>query len=75
MKAEEFDEKFEADEDLTELMDFSTARRSNRKKQVIELKLPLWMIRQLETEAQKQGISLQAFLENYLHENLTPAKR
>jgi predicted DNA binding CopG/RHH family protein len=74
MKAEEFDEKFEADEDLTELMDFSTARRSNRKKQVIELKLPLWMIRQLETEAQKQGISPQAFLENYLHEHLTPVR-
>jgi len=26
MKAEEFNEKFEAGEDLTELMDFSTAR-------------------------------------------------
>ena len=32
MKAEEFDEKFEAGEDLTELMDFSTARRPNQKK-------------------------------------------
>ncbi|PZV26723.1 MAG: CopG family transcriptional regulator [Snowella sp.] len=63
MKAEEFDEKFEAGEDLTELMDFSTARRLNRKKQVIELKLPIWMIHQLEAEAQKQGISPQAFLE------------
>ena len=74
MKAEEFDKKFEAGEDLTELMDFSTARRPNRKKQVIELKLPLWMIHQLETEAQKQGISPQAFLQNYLHENLTPVR-
>jgi hypothetical protein len=27
MKAEKFDEKFEADEDFTELMDFSKARR------------------------------------------------
>ncbi|MEB3123140.1 MAG: CopG family antitoxin [Snowella sp.] len=74
MKAEEFDKKFEAGEDLTELMDFSTARRLNRKKQVIELKLPIWMIHQLEAEAQKQGISPQAFLENYLHENLTPVR-
>jgi ABC-type phosphate transport system substrate-binding protein len=75
MKAEEFDAKFEAGEDLTALMDFSTARRPNQKKQAIELKLPLWMIHQLEAEAQKQGISPQAFLENYLHENLTPAQR
>ena len=31
-------------------------------------------IRKLEAEAQKQGISPQAFLENYLHENLTPVR-
>lgn len=55
-------------------MNFSTARRLNRKKQVIELKFPIWMIHQLEAEAQKQGISPQAFLENYLHENLTPVR-
>jgi hypothetical protein len=72
MKAEEFDAKFDAGEDLTEFMDFSTARHPNREKQKIELKLPLWMIRQLEIEAQKQGISPQTFLENYLVENLTP---
>jgi hypothetical protein len=30
------------------------------------------MLYQLEAEAQKLGISPQAFLENYLHENLTP---
>jgi predicted DNA binding CopG/RHH family protein len=74
MKAEEFGAKFETGEDLTELMDFSTARRPNPKKQAIELKLSLWMIHQLEAEAQKQGISPQAFLENYLHENLTPVR-
>lgn len=68
IKAEEFD----AGEDLTEFMDFSTARHPNREKQKMELKLPLWMIRQLETEAKKQGISPQTFLENYLVANLTP---
>jgi hypothetical protein len=34
--------------------------------------LPLWMIHQLEAEAQKQGISSQTFLENYLVENFSP---
>ena len=72
MKAEEFDAKFDAGEDLTEFMDFSTARRPNREKQKIELNLPIWMIRQLEAEAHKQGISTQAFLENYLVENFSP---
>jgi hypothetical protein len=72
MKAEEFDRKFDAGEDMSEFFDLSRARHPNREKQKIELKLPLWIIRQLETEAQKQGISPQTFLENYLVENLTP---
>jgi hypothetical protein len=72
MKAEEFDCKFDAGEDMSEFFDLSRARHPNQEKQKIELKLPLWMIRQLETEAQKQGISPQTLLENYLIENLTP---
>jgi predicted DNA binding CopG/RHH family protein len=71
MQAEEFDAKFDAGEDLTEFLDFSTARRLNREKQTIELTLPTWLINQLETEANKQGISTQTFLENYLTQHLT----
>jgi hypothetical protein len=72
MKAEEFDRKFDANEDMSDFFDLSRIRHPNREKQKIELKLPLWMIRQLEAEAQKQGISPQTFLENYLVENLAP---
>ena len=72
MKAEEFDAKFDAGEDVTEFLDFSTARRPNREKQTIELTLPTWLINQLETEANKQGLSAQTFLENYLTQHLTP---
>lgn len=74
MKAEEFDRKFDAGEDMSEFFDLSHARHPNREKEKMELKLPLWIIHQLEAEAQKQGISPQAFLENYLHENLTPVR-
>ena len=56
MKAEEFDRKFDAGEDMSEFFDLSRARHPNREKQKIELKLPLWIIRQLETEAQKQDV-------------------
>lgn len=48
MKAEEFDAKFDAGEDMSEFLDFSTARRPNREKQKIELDLPFWIIRKLE---------------------------
>ncbi|OKH14667.1 type II toxin-antitoxin system BrnA family antitoxin [[Limnothrix rosea] IAM M-220] len=70
MKAEEFDAKFEAGEDMTEFLDFSTARRPNREKKKVELNLPVWIIRKLESEAEKEGISMQVYLENYLAQQL-----
>ncbi|MGB2925022.1 MAG: CopG family transcriptional regulator [Limnothrix sp.] len=71
MKAEEFDAKFEAGEDMTESLDFSTARRPNKEKKKVELNLPIWMIRKLENEAEKQGVSMQTHLENYVTQQLT----
>jgi hypothetical protein len=47
MKAEEFDRKFDAGEDMSEFFDLSHARHPNREKEKMELKLPLWMIHQL----------------------------
>lgn len=70
MKAKEFDQKFDAGEDMSEFFDLSQARRPNREKQKLEISLPLWIIQKLETEAKQQGISTQTFLENYLAQNL-----
>lgn len=72
MKAEEFDRKFDDGEDMSEFFDLSRARRPNREKQKIELDLPLWIIRKLEAEAGKEGVSTQTFLENYLARILAP---
>lgn len=70
MKAKEFDQKFDAGEDMSEFFDLSQARRPNREKQKLEINLPLWIIQKLETEAKQQGISTQTFLENYLAQQL-----
>ncbi|MFM6198730.1 MAG: hypothetical protein ACKPE1_06245, partial [Dolichospermum sp.] len=42
---------------MSEFFDLSHARHPNREQEKMELKLPLWIIHQLEAEAQKQGIS------------------
>lgn len=73
MKAEEFDRRFDAGEDMSEFFDLSKARRPNREKKKVELNLPVWMIRKLENEAEKQGISMQVYLENYLAQQLMTA--
>lgn len=72
MKAEEFDVKFDSGQDVTEFLDFSTARRPNREPKTIELTLPAWRINQLKTEANNQGISAQTFLENDLTQHISP---
>ncbi|MBO1350162.1 MAG: CopG family transcriptional regulator [Hormoscilla sp. GUM202] len=52
MKAQEFDRKFDAGEDISQLLDLSKAKRPRRKQQRIQLDLPTWMIEQLQPSCQ-----------------------
>jgi hypothetical protein len=71
MKAEEFDRRFDAGEDMSEFFDLSKARRPNQEKQKIELHLSITLIRKLEAQAEAEGISLQVYLENHLTQQLS----
>ncbi|MBC6421337.1 MAG: CopG family transcriptional regulator [Hormoscilla sp. SP5CHS1] len=70
MKAQEFDRKFDAGEDISQLLDLSKAKRPRRKQQRIQLDLPTWMIEQLQREANRLGVTPQAIVETYLAERL-----
>lgn len=49
MKAEEFDQKFDHnDEDLIEHLDLSTARRPNQAQKRVNVDFPTWMIESLD---------------------------
>jgi hypothetical protein len=67
---EEFDEDFEAGEDLSEYLDLDNASRPGLKNKKISLQMAEWMLRAVDREAKKLGVSRQAILKMWISENL-----
>ncbi|MCI0501587.1 MAG: CopG family transcriptional regulator [Epsilonproteobacteria bacterium] len=71
MKAKEFDEIFDAnEEDIVQYLDLSTARRPNLEPKRINIDFPTWMIKSLDEEARHIGVSRQAVIKTWLSEKL-----
>jgi biotin operon repressor len=70
MKAQEFDEKFEAGEDLTSELDFSKARRVNQESKRVNIDFPSWVVDGLDKQAKRLGISRQALVKVWIAEKL-----
>jgi hypothetical protein len=66
---EEFDRRFDAGEDVSDYIDWSKARRPNKRRRV-NVDLPEWMIASLDREADHLGISRQAVIKTWLAERL-----
>lgn len=70
MKAKEFDELFDAGVDMSEYVDWSKARRPNLEKKIVNVALPVWMIRALDIEATRLGIARQALIKTVIGQHL-----
>jgi len=55
MKAEEFDKKFDDNEDISAYLDVSKAHRPDQEQKRVNVDFPLWMIHQLDKEAKRLG--------------------
>ena len=64
--AEEFDKKFDDGEDISEYVDWSSARRLNTEVKRINVDMPSWMVEALDMEAERLNISRQAVLKTML---------
>ena len=53
MKAEEFDKKFDAGEDVTKYLDTSRARRPGQEQKRVNVDFPAWMVRLLDKDARR----------------------
>jgi hypothetical protein len=73
MKAEEFDKKFEAGEDLTENLDFSKARRVNQESKRVNIDFPAWVVQDLDKHSKHLGITRQALIKVWIAEKLKEA--
>ena len=73
MKAQEFDEKFESGEDLTNDLDFSKARRVNQESKRVNIDFPTWVVEGLDKQAKRLGITRQALVKVWIAEKLQNA--
>jgi len=70
ISAEEFDRRFEEGEDMTPYLDMATARRPGLEVKRVSVDVPAWMVQAIDRQADKIGVSRQAFIKFTLHEKL-----
>jgi len=70
MKANEFDTKFDAGEDLTDSLDLSGATRIQHAQKRVNVDFPAWMIESLDREAARIGVTRQSIIKVWLAERL-----
>lgn len=70
MKAEEFDERFDNDEDVIEFLDLSKASRPGLDQQSVRIELPVWMLEGIDQEAKRLGLDRQWLLRIWVAEKL-----
>ena len=71
MKAREFDAAFDDNEvDIVDQLDFTRARRPGRDVQRVNVDFRTWMVRSLDAEASRLGITRQAIIKTWIAERL-----
>ncbi len=70
MKASEFDERFDAGEDVTPWLDLSTIRRPHLESRRVNVDFPVWMVDALDREARRLGVTRQSIIKVWIAERL-----
>jgi hypothetical protein len=70
MKAKTFDRRFDEGKDMSEALDFSKARRPLQAQKRVNVDFPTWMIRELDSEARRVGVTRQSIIKMWLAERL-----
>ncbi len=70
MKAEEFDKKFDNGEDILEYLDLDKASRPGLEPKRVNVDFPKWMIKSLDKEAKRLGVTRQSIIKIWIAERL-----
>jgi hypothetical protein len=73
MKARQFDEAFDAGEDVSGEIDWEEARRPNLALKRVNVDFPAWAIEALDREARRLGVTRQALVKLWIAERLDRA--
>lgn len=68
--AEEFDAMFDRGEDISDYVDWSTARRPGLEPRRVNVDFPSWMVNGLDREARRLGVTRQALIKMWIAERL-----
>ncbi len=70
MRAEEFDQKFDDNEDIIGDLDLGTARRPALEQRRVNVDFPSWMVDSLDREARRLGVTRQSIIKVWIAERL-----
>ena len=70
MKANDFEQQFDENTDITDALDLSKARRVLQTQKRVNVDFPTWMIESLDREASKLGVTRQSIIKIWLAERL-----
>ena len=73
MKASELDKRFDDGEEITEFLDLTRARRPEHDQKKVNINFPIWMIRSLDREAKRLGVTRQSVIKVWIAERLKQA--
>ena len=70
MKTTELDKRFDAGEDVSDVIAWDSARRINQEPRRVNVDFPAWMVSSMDREADRLGISRQALIKAWIAERL-----
>ena len=70
IEASEFDEKFDAGEDLSAVIDWSKAKRINAQVRRVNVDFPAWVVTGLDRQARHLGVTRQSLIKLWIAERL-----
>ncbi len=70
MKANDFEQQFDDNVDLTVALDLSKAKRVLQQQKRVNVDFPIWMVDSLDKEARKLGVTRQSVIKVWLADRL-----
>ncbi len=70
MRAKEFDNRFNSGEDISQTLDLAGASRINQEQKRVNVDFPSWMVRALDKEAHRLGVTRQSVIKVWISERL-----
>ncbi len=70
VKTADFDDRFDAGEDVSDAVDWSRAKRPNDQPRRVNVDFPTWVVEALDRQARHLGVTRQALIKMWIAERL-----